>query len=51
MTDNERSVDGDKPSKPLTLGQKIAVGVILSGLGAVFLAVCYRLVLWILGAW
>lgn len=33
----------------LTTGQKVAVSVLGLGVGAVFLAGCYRAVLWILG--
>lgn len=38
-----------KPTGPLTLGQRIALGVLAVGVGSVFLAGCYRAVLWILG--
>lgn len=38
-----------KDPEPLTRGQQAVVAVLGFGLGAVFLAVCYRAVMWILG--
>ena len=38
-----------KPQEPLTLGQRVSLGVLGVGVGSVFLALCYRAVVWILG--